>query len=70
MLDACKSSGWGEVLLSLTSVAKRIGEAEEKWERSETKNTMKDTSKRFLNVHLSISPIASGDNKGGVSQLP
>ena len=32
-------------------------------------NKMKDTSKRFLNVHLSISPIASGDNKGGVSQV-
>merc|ERR1719239_41844 len=28
---------------------------------------MKDTSKRFLNVHLSISPIASGDNKGGAA---
>ena len=70
MLDACKSSGWGEVLPSQTSDSKRIGEAEEKWEKSEANNTMKDTSKRFLNVHLSISPIASGDNKGGVSQLP
>ena len=46
-------------------------EADEKWGESEAdSNTMKDTSKRFLNVHLSISPIASGDNKGGVSRIP
>ena len=70
MLDAHKSSGLGKVILSQTS-AKRMSEADEKWGESEAdSNTMKDTSKRFLNVHLSISPIASGDNKGGVSWIP
>ena len=70
MLDAHKSSGLGEVILSQTS-AKRMRKADEKWGKSEANgSTMKDTSKRFLNVHLSISPIASGDNKGGVSQIP
>ena len=56
--------------MSQTSIAKKMGEADQEWIKSETTSRMKDTSKRFLNVHLSISPIASGDNKGGVSFMP